>query len=96
MVAAWVGSCDLQPAGWTPCTSTGEWWLHVTSIPNTPRKGLRALRLLISWEIWKERNNHICYRRESSVPSLVSKIKAEASLWIAAGAKDLALLLVRE
>jgi hypothetical protein len=34
--------------------------------------------------------------KESLVPSFVSKIKVEASLWIAAGAKDLVLLLVCE
>jgi hypothetical protein len=51
---------------------------------------------MISWEIWKERNNCIFDRKESSVPSIVNRIKAEAYLWVAAGAKDLAFLLVRE
>jgi hypothetical protein len=63
-------------------TSTSEWWLTVTSIPDTPRKGLRSMTLLASWEIWKERNNCIFDRRESSVSSIVNRIKAEASLWI--------------
>jgi uncharacterized protein YprB with RNaseH-like and TPR domain len=35
-------------------------------------------------------------RKKSSVPSIINRIKAEASLWVVAGAKDLAFLLVRE
>jgi hypothetical protein len=54
------------------------------------------MTLLVSWEIWKERNNRIFDRRGASVPSFVNRIKDEASLWIAAGAKDLAGLLARE
>jgi hypothetical protein len=75
--------------------STSDWWLQITTVPDTPRKGLRSMTLLVSWEIWKERNNRIFDRREASVPSFVNRIKAEASLWIAAGAKDLAGLLAR-
>jgi hypothetical protein len=54
------------------------------------------MTLLISWEIWKERNNPIFDRRGASVPSFINRIKDEASLWIAAGTKDLAGLLARE
>jgi hypothetical protein len=64
--------------------------------PDTPRKGLRSKTLLVSWEIWKERNNRIFDRRGASVPSFVNRINGEVSLWIAAGAKDLAGLLARE
>jgi hypothetical protein len=76
--------------------STIDWWIQITSVPDTPRKGLRSLTLLASWEIWKERNNRIFDRRGASVPSFVNRIKGEVSLWIAAGAKDLAGLLARE
>jgi hypothetical protein len=43
LVATWLGSQDLHPTGWTPSTSTSEWWLHVISIPNTPRERRLAL-----------------------------------------------------
>jgi hypothetical protein len=60
---------------------------------STSRKGSLLITLLVSWEIWKERNNRIFDRRESSVLSLVNIIKAEASLWVVAGAKCLTTLL---
>jgi hypothetical protein len=97
VVANWLGIHDLLPSEWTPTTSTSDWWISVTSTPNTPpHKGLRSITLLVSWEIWKERNRRIFDHRESSVPSVVNRIKAEASLWIAAGSKCLAALLARE
>jgi hypothetical protein len=58
-----------------------------------PREASRSLALLISWEIWKERNARIFDRREPSALTLVVKIKSEVSLWIAAGAKCLAHLV---
>jgi hypothetical protein len=76
--------------------SPNDWWLQITTVPDTPRKGLRSLTLLVSWEIWKERNNRIFDRRGASVPSFVNRIRDEVSLWIAAGGKVLAGLLARE
>jgi hypothetical protein len=96
LVATWIGLHSLHPTEWSPSTTTSEWWFSITSITDTPRKALRSLVLLVSWEIWKERNNRIFDRRESPAPSVVNKIKAEVSLCIAAGAKCLASLFVRE
>ena len=52
-------------------------------------KALASLMMLISWEIWTERN---------VVPSmvLISKIKDEVSLWALAGAKQLGIVMPRE
>jgi hypothetical protein len=46
-----------------------------------------------TWEILKERNARTFDRRESPVPSLITKMKGEVSLWIMAGAKCLAQLV---
>jgi hypothetical protein len=53
---------------------------------------VRSLILLVIWEVWKERNDRVFNRRAAAPPSLLAKIKSEASAWMAAGAKDLALL----
>ncbi|PNT76718.1 hypothetical protein BRADI_1g52116v3 [Brachypodium distachyon] len=48
------------------------------------RKSSRAassLFILTLWSIWKERNNKIFNRLHRPAPSLISAIKAEASLW---------------
>ena len=51
--------------------------------------------MLVTWEVWKERNvrvfQHVC--RLPNV--LVEAIKAEATLWIVAGAKHLCFLMSR-
>jgi hypothetical protein len=51
-----------------------------------------SLILLVIWEVWKERNDRVFNRRETAPASLLAKIKSEASAWMAAGAKDLAIL----
>ena len=51
--------------------------------------------MLITWEVWKERNARIFNRQETSVTMLLEKIKAEANLWIVAGAKALRDVIVR-
>jgi hypothetical protein len=96
VVANWLGLHNLLPSKCTPTTSTSDRWLSITMTPNTPRKGSRSITLLVGWEIWKERNRRIFDRRESSVPSVVNRIKAKASLWITAGSKCLAALFVSE
>ena len=60
------------------------------------RKAGRSLTLLVIWELWKERNARVFWRREASTLTLMTNIKAEAAAWTLAGAKDLALLLWRE
>jgi len=56
-------------------------------------KAARSLTMLISWEIWKERNNRILNRQETSTTRLMEKIKAEAAIWATAGAKDIASVI---
>jgi hypothetical protein len=53
---------------------------------------VRSLILLVNWEVWKERNDRVFNRREAASASIFAKIKSEALAWMAAGAKDLAIL----
>jgi hypothetical protein len=57
------------------------------------RQGCRqrqcVLTILVAWEIWKERNARIFDRHHNTMEALIGKIKEEARLWCAAGAKKL-------
>ncbi|KAF8702568.1 hypothetical protein HU200_032952 [Digitaria exilis] len=68
----------------------------MTSAAGMPKKSAAALCMLIIWEIWKERNARTFDRKEESTQGLMAKIKNEANAWMMAGAKPLALVLVRE
>ena len=60
------------------------------------RKVVASLTLLVTWEVWNERNARVFNNK--SVPSLVllDKVKNEARLWVLAGAKCLGNLMSRE
>jgi hypothetical protein len=81
---------ELLPTEWPANATISEWWQNITSTQDTPRKASRSLTLLVSWEVWKERNDRFFDRKESLVPSIVNKIKGECSIWIVVGAKCLA------
>jgi hypothetical protein len=51
--------------------------------------------MLVLWEVWLERNARVFNHHESSIPSILAKIKSEISVWVAAGARDLAFLTAR-
>jgi hypothetical protein len=48
--------------------------------------------MLVLWEVWLERNARVFNHHESSIPSILAKIKSEISVWVAAGTRDLAIL----
>jgi len=94
-VADWVAYPELSPNAWRPSDSACTWWLNIATMPGVPKKAVRSLAMLITWEVWKERNARIFNRQETSVTMLLEKIKAEANLWIVAGAKALRDVIVR-
>ena len=60
------------------------------------RKALASITLLASWEIWNERNARV-FRNKFAPPTVVfNKIKAEARLWVVAGAKRLGEIMPGE
>jgi hypothetical protein len=95
-VAFWTGQPNLKPTEWIQSATPLEWWANITATLDIPFKASSSLALLVTWEIWKERNDRIFNHRESSVATTLAKIRSESSIWIVAGAKGLATLLVRE
>jgi hypothetical protein len=58
-------------------------------LQTSQRKGLDSLFALVSWQLLKERNAR-CFRESASlVAELLQVIKAQAELWVQAGAKHL-------
>ncbi|KAM3189373.1 hypothetical protein ACQJBY_067971 [Aegilops geniculata] len=86
----------ITTAAWQTVTSVRAWWNGNLQIRLGSPKALASLMMLISWEIWTERNARVF--RNTAIPSTVlsSKIKAEVSLWAMAGAKHMSIVMPRE
>jgi hypothetical protein len=93
--AAWTGLRHPHPGEWPQNESVLQWWSNVITPPDIPHKGTRSIVLLVLWEVWLGRNDRVFNHHESSIPSIVAKIKTEISAWVAAGARDLAILTTR-
>ncbi|KAF7007049.1 hypothetical protein CFC21_022024 [Triticum aestivum] len=86
----------ISTTTWTVSASVKEWWDSNLQIRLGSPKALASLMMLISWEVWTERNARVF--RNVAVPSVViiNNIKHEASLWALAGAKHLSIVMPRE
>jgi hypothetical protein len=59
-----------------------EWWEAIANTKGVPKKALCTLTLLVTWEIWNERNRRTFQQKELSTASLMAKIKEEAKTWV--------------
>ena len=86
----------ISTSSWSASASVKGWWNGNLQIRLGSPKALASLMMLISWEIWSERNARVF--RNVAVPPVViiNKIKQEVSLWALAGAKHLGIVLPRE
>ena len=80
---------NLQMIKWSGCDSVKQWWNLVVDSLNNPRIPLRTLVILVSWEIWCERNARIFWNTASPLASILAKIKEEGRAWVKAGAYKL-------
>jgi hypothetical protein len=96
MIFNWLGLPSFDTASWATHNNVEEWWKAVIYTNGVCRKSIASLMMLISWEIWNERNARV-FRKVSSMPSsVVVRIKNEANLWSIAGAKKLGSIMPRE
>ena len=93
LAAEWIGYPELNPNRWRPRDNALSWWLNISTTTVVPKKAVRSLTILISWEVWKERNNRVFNQKETPPTRLLEKIKAEAAFWATAGAKNLASII---
>ena len=91
--ASWLSCPDLLRCLGTGRPKVLDYWNAIAKTPSSSPKGLRTAIMLITWEIWKERNERV-FNNKSSLPSVIMhKIREEGKDWILAGAKSLAELM---
>ncbi|WVZ52393.1 hypothetical protein U9M48_003457 [Paspalum notatum var. saurae] len=67
-----------------------SWWSQSSkALPKDLRKGLNSLFILVSWELWKHRNECVFLGARPAVQAVLQSIGAEGHLWCLAGALDL-------
>ena len=96
MIKTWLVLHNVQPNDWIDMVSVKDWWSQNATKQTPSRRPLVSLMMLISWEIWKERNARVFRNTAVPVGVLVAKIKEECSLWSLAGAKHLCNIMLRE
>jgi hypothetical protein len=92
----WLGFQHIDTITWHQYRSVKEWWKEVIHRRGPQRKALSSLVMLVSWEIWKERNDRIVRNHSITTDMLVNKIKDEAHMWCFAGAKALCSVIHSE
>nr|TKW34147.1 hypothetical protein SEVIR_2G285100v2 [Setaria viridis] len=88
-MSAWTRCANLSPSSWGAHDSMHNWWTALGANNMAHKKGLRSLIILVLWEIWTERNARIFEHNDQTVQRVSNRIKEQAAMWIAAGAKHL-------
>ena len=96
VVKSWLGMHDIFPSDWRVIPTVKDWWEEVIHGVSQHGKALASLAMLVSWELWKERNARIYRNQSSTIKMVANKIKDETRLWSLAGAKALSVLMPRE
>jgi hypothetical protein len=73
-----------------------DWWINEIQKKGPSRKALASLVMLVSWEIWKERNARVFRNTYSTATMLLEKIKGEVALWSIAGARTISNIMPQE
>jgi mannosylglycoprotein endo-beta-mannosidase len=89
-VKEWLGIHDIHPRQWRGSgLSTKNWWSLMTAGPSSNRKAMASLTLLVSWEVWNERNARVFQHKLAPPFVILDIIKRETRLWVLAGARRL-------
>jgi hypothetical protein len=95
-IIQWLGITSVDTATWANHDSVKDWWMSFINSNGVRRKSLVTFIMLVSWEIWNERNARV-FRNIAMLPNIVvEKIRGEAALWSLAGAKNLSSIMPRE
>lgn len=90
LVKDWLGLHLLDLHAW-PTQSIHSWWGTMTK-----RKDLVSITLLVSWELWNERNARVFKNKHCPPSVILHKVKQESNLWVLAGAKHMCNLIPQE
>jgi hypothetical protein len=92
-VKDWLGLHDFEPSEWDNFEDVKTWWLHIVHAHPGRRKAVATLVMLVSWELWNERNARVFKHKSSMATATLDRIKFEARSWSFAGAKFLGHLM---
>ena len=92
----WLGLHDIYPNEWLGIPTVKDWWTDVIHKRGASRKVMASLAMLVSWEIWLERNARVFRNNSSTATRLIDKIKEEAAMWGRAGAKAMCNFIPQE
>uniref|UniRef100_K4AME8 Uncharacterized protein n=1 Tax=Setaria italica TaxID=4555 RepID=K4AME8_SETIT len=80
----------------TPETRFFGWWRRTfLAVQKEMRKGLDSLIILVTWEIWKHKNDCVFEKVRPTIQEVLRAISNEGGLWCMAGASRLQELLSR-
>jgi hypothetical protein len=86
----------MHTEDWVPGIEIEVWWTRLACVAKPNRKAIASIAMLVSWTIWNERNARVFNNKAAPTAVLLELIKSEVRLWIAAGAKNLSLVMMRE
>jgi hypothetical protein len=76
--------------------SVKDWWNEAIHKQGQSKKAMASLALLVSGEVWNERNAREFWNKASTTMMVVAKIKEQVELWSTTGAKALSNVMPRE
>lgn len=93
LASRWIGCSALKPENWPASFTTSSLWREIiNSTEEKHKKGIKSILLLITWEIWLERNGCIFRRKINPAKDIVGAIRRTLDQWRLAGAKCFASL----
>jgi hypothetical protein len=93
MVKDWLGLVDFEPNSWNNFEEVEDWWTTIVFAHGGRRKSVASLLMLVTWELWKERNARTFNNKSTMPTTIFEMIKLEARTWTLAGAKHLGTLI---
>jgi predicted negative regulator of RcsB-dependent stress response len=72
---------------WQDILNVKDWWSEGIHKKGALVKAMASLVMLISWEIWNERNARVFRQHFSTSTMITNRIKEAARVWCLAGAK---------
>ena len=88
-----LSAVGLQQTAPSQSDTLVDWWLVARKqVPGVLSWGFDSLVLLVSWELWKERNRWTFDGVCATMTQVLRRIRAEGENWIAAGFSKLSPL----
>ena len=86
--ADWYGCAALDPNTWPDGNHSQTYWSHILNATSAEhKKGVRSLTILISWELWLERNSKVFHKKMAAPSAVLHAVRKSLESWRLAGAR---------